>query len=203
MTRAPQLRSMRSRVAGMLPPGSPATISRRTVLSPADAPALHARRSPPAAAHRSACSTRQSRRPTRSSPAGCCSTCRRPGRSAGRAGTRPRSRPRTRGTDRTKTERTRDRPASTRAPRIDRLPAVEHPLPALVRVDPAQWPAGRRRRLAVARVVLERFGQRGAPGRIRRLIRDQLRLRRQRQPPKSPGNRSAATSMPAASSLRV
>ena len=33
MTRAPQLRSMRSRVAGMLPPGSPATISTRTLLS--------------------------------------------------------------------------------------------------------------------------------------------------------------------------
>ena len=33
MTRAPQLSSMRSRVAGMLPPGSPATISTRTLLS--------------------------------------------------------------------------------------------------------------------------------------------------------------------------
>ncbi len=33
MTRAPQLSSMRSRVAGMLPPGSPATISTRTLLA--------------------------------------------------------------------------------------------------------------------------------------------------------------------------
>ena len=61
---------------------------------------------------------------------------------------------------------------------IHRLPAIQHPLPALVRVDPAQRPTGRRRGLAVSRVALERLGQRGAPWRIRFLIGDELRLGR-------------------------
>ena len=46
---------------------------------------------------------------------------------------------------------------------IDGLPAVEHPLPALVGVDPAQRPSGRGRGLAVARVALDRLGERRAP----------------------------------------
>ena len=65
---------------------------------------------------------------------------------------------------------------------VDRLPAVEHPLPALVGVDPAERPAGRRRRLAVARVALERLGERRAPRRVRRLVGDELGLGRERQP---------------------
>jgi hypothetical protein len=62
-----------------------------------------------------------------------------------------------------------------------RLPAVEGPLPAGVGVEPAQRTSGRRRRLVVARVGLDRLGVCAAPGRVGVLVGDQLRLRRARQ----------------------
>ena len=136
---------------------------------------------PPAAAHTSACSTRPSASPNRSSPAATDSTCRRPARSARRSDSRPRTRSRSRETDRTRTGRRCDRRRHARGAEHG-FPAVEHPLPALVGIDPLERTAGRRRGVTVARVPLDRLGQRRAPRRVRFLIRDQLRLRRQRQP---------------------
>ena len=182
MTRAPQLRSMRSRVAGMLPPGSPATISTRTCCRPAAGRAAPARRPPPAAARRSACS-RSTVAPTASiiasrswldmPPPG--TQCRPIWQPASKPAQKPRNGPNENG------KNTRS-PGPTRAAAVDRLPALEHPLPALVGVDPPQRPAGRGRRLAVAGVAFDRLGQRGAPGRVRVLVGDELRLRRERQP---------------------
>ena len=182
MTRAPQLRSIRSRVAGMLPPGSPATISTRTLLSASGRPGRSCGgdlRQPQRVGRRAADDGR--RRPPRSSPAACWLDMPPPGtqcRPIWQPASKPAQKPRNGPNENGKNTRS---PAPTRARAIDRLPAVEHPLPALVGVDPAQRPAGRRRGLAVARVALERLGQRRAPRRIRRLIGDQLRLRRQRQ----------------------
>ena len=72
-------------------------------------------------------------------------------------------------------------PGWTRRRREHRLPAVERPLPAGVGVEPAQRTPGRRRGLVIARVGLDRLGVRAAPGRVRVLVGDQLRLRRERQ----------------------
>ena len=59
---------------------------------------------------------------------------------------------------------------------IHRLPALEQPLPALVRVGPTQRAARGRRGLVVARVPLDRLGQHRAPGRVGFLVGDELRL---------------------------
>ena len=59
-----------------------------------------------------------------------------------------------------------------------RFPAVERPLPAGVGVEPAQRTPGRRGRLVIARVGADRLGVRAAPGRVRVLVGDQLRLGR-------------------------
>ena len=84
---------------------------------PAAAADARARRSPRDAARRSACSTRPSRRPTRSAPAGSDSTCRRRECSAAPSGDRPRTpaqNPRNGPNENGKNTRS---PAPTRAPR--------------------------------------------------------------------------------------
>ena len=70
---------------------------------------------------------------------------------------------------------------------VHRLPALEHPLPGRRRIDPAQGLAGCRRRLVVARVVLQRFGQRRSPGWRRGLVGHQLGFRGERQRGQVPG----------------
>ena len=71
-------------------------------------------------------------------------------------------------------------------PAVHRPPAVEHPLPALRRVQPPQGAPRRRRGLVVARVALYRIGERGPPRRRRVLVRDELRLGGQGQPGEVP-----------------
>ena len=163
------------------------------------------RRPRPAAARRSACSTRPWRRRRRSSPAAAGWTCRRRARSARRSGSRhrtPAQNPRNGPNENGKKTRS---PGPTRAAAIHRLPAVEHPLPALVRVDPAQRAAGRRRRLAIPRVALDRLGEGRAPRRVRvpgrRRARALVVSGKRRQIVRETAARRSP--MPAASSLRV
>ena len=128
------------------------------------------------AARRSACSRRRWRRASRISdrrigldmpPPGC--SARRSGEPASKADQKPRKGPNENG------KKTRS-PGPTRGGAVDGFPALEHPLPALAGVDPAQRLAGRGRRLAVARVVGERLAERRAPGRVRRLVGHEFAL---------------------------
>src|SRR5688572_32737867 len=64
---------------------------------------------------------------------------------------------------------------------VDGLPALEHPLPAVVRVEPPQRASGRGRCLVVTGVRVERLAEVRPPRRRRLLVRDQFALCRERQ----------------------
>ena len=171
---------MRPRVAGMLPPGSPATISARTDEA-RQVDALLARRlgQPQGVGRRTQHDGRlvvaqeAQAGAAAHAAAGQAEAAVPPRRVEGRPEAEERP-------EREREEEPIARPHAGHA--INGRPVVEHPGPAFRRVEPAQRSAGRAGSLAQAAVALDRVGERRAVGRMLRLVGQQLRLGGERQP---------------------